>query len=69
MAYKFIIEGTELEKAKIWIDKHECKFRNKYTGSIGGTTTYQFTPTSIGTVIVVKCACHQECDVTEYGEW
>jgi len=39
-----------------------------YSGAIGGAVSYIFTPTSIGTAVVVR-AYREELDVTDYGEW
>ena len=39
-----------------------------YTGSTGGTVTYRFTPTSLGTIVVVECL-GEELDVTDYENW
>lgn len=39
-----------------------------YCGAIGGQFTYEFTPTSIGVIIVVKDAITDEkIDLTDYG--
>jgi len=56
-----------------WNKKHDraCPFlkkepHDKYTsefspyGTIGGGRTYCLTPTSIGTIITVRCACGEE---------
>jgi hypothetical protein len=44
-----------------------------YTGAIGGGLTYQFTPTSLGTVTKVIWNCgspyEQVLDVTDYDCW
>lgn len=37
-------------------------------GAIGGAYTWEFTPTSLGTVTVVRCACGEGIDVTDY-DW
>lgn len=58
---------TEEEQKAIdeWIEKHE-KEKHSYTtpfkrgGCIGGSYTYIFTPTSIGTFGTIKCSCGEE---------
>ena len=41
-----------------------------YTGAIGGRLTYSFTPTSLGTVIVVSDSVTEtEINVTDYESW
>lgn len=74
---KFEITDKEhvLFKVKYEEHKKDCKFfKNSKngipkTGAIGGSLTYNFTPTSIGTVVMVSCACGHEMDLTDYGEW
>jgi hypothetical protein len=41
-----------------------------YTGTIGGGTTFEFTPTGLGTVVRVKDAITgEELDLTDYDFW
>jgi len=60
---------SEKEKTKLneWIDNHDCV--QVPTGAIGGKRTYCFTPTNIGTAIVIKCVCGKEIDLTTYEGW
>lgn len=38
--------------------------------TIGGKFTYIFTPTGIGTAIIVRCnACGEEKDITDVDSW
>ena len=38
--------------------------------TIGGKFTYIFTPTGVGTAIVVRCnACGEEKDITDVDSW
>jgi hypothetical protein len=58
----FTLDDHDIADIKKWDQSHKCKFRNqngtwKYGGAIGGRLTYYFTPTSIGDVCEVKCAC------------
>lgn len=39
------------------------------SGDIGGRLTFSFTPTSLGVVTVVKCACGAEVNLTDYESW
>lgn len=63
--------GTEEEVAKMmkWAEEHYdvCPIREH--GAIGGRYTYEFTPTSIGTVCAIKCSCGAKFDATEYDWW
>jgi hypothetical protein len=53
--------STEKETKAIseWINKHieEKHGGNSYAGAIGGRFSYNFTPTSIGEIGVIKCSC------------
>ena len=62
------------KKLWAWLKQHDCKLPKNPNGSfrvgaIDGRFTYSFTPTSLGVVIKVKCACGQEIDVTPYEDW
>ena len=39
-----------------------------YTGAIGGSMTYSFTPTGLGIIVKVECF-GQTLDLTEYDCW
>ena len=55
-----------------WIKTHKCKLKDpSKQGAIGGRFTYQFTPTSMGIITVVKCACGKDLDLdlTDYKSW
>ena len=61
----FPISEEEDKNIKEWIDNHERDIHGCYTledkinrgGCCGGTYTYEFVPTSIGTIGTVKCSC------------
>lgn len=65
------------EKISVWLNEHTmtCGYWVPGTngllpqGAIGGAITYCFTPTNLGLVIKISCACGDECDVTEYKNW
>lgn len=62
-------EKTDLET---WLKKHDktCKYKKfESTGAIGGRITYKFTPTSLGAIIVVECACGKQIDITDTNSW
>ena len=46
----------------------EKKIGKPNAGAIGGATTYEFTPTSLGTVIIVR-HFGEELDLTDYEAW
>jgi hypothetical protein len=66
----FSIEGEDYKKFNEWNKKHKkkCKLKDKQC-AIDGRLTYEFTPTGIGTSIVVKCACGEKLDLTDVSIW
>lgn len=44
-----------------WMHKHRCRYRrkdgNQYFGVSGGGYEYSFTPTGLGTIYEIRCAC------------
>ena len=64
----FDLLGGELKKYHRWKAKHDKTCPDK-GAAIGGRITFSFTPTGIGTVVVVKCACGEEKNVTDFDRW
>lgn len=63
----FHTSPDEWQKIDEWIDKHtkekhwdSARNRPAPSGIIGGRYSYEFTPTSIGTIGVIKCTCGDE---------
>ena len=57
----FILNEKETKAIADWIENHNKEFHNSklhYTG-IGGTFSYTFTPTSLGTIGEITCTCGQ----------
>jgi len=55
-----------------WLEEHNktCQFADPMNqGASGGRLTYMFTPTGLGLVIRVGCACGEVKDVTVYEDW
>lgn len=71
----FTLCGKELNEALKFRRNHPCSFkkrskdRRQKTGAIGGETSYSFTPTSLGVIVTVLCACGKEKNVTDYDSW
>ena len=63
MARSFNMSAKEEESAERWIKTHNCAAiqHRKFT--------YKFTPTGIGSVVVVACSCGREKDVTDLDGW
>jgi hypothetical protein len=73
---QFIITDEQQKKIKKWDNPetgHRCTLKQdnkgKYAGAIGGHLSYSFTPTSIGEIVKVTCACGAELDVTDYDRF
>jgi hypothetical protein len=61
-------ELSDAEEAKFEEWRLEKKKTKKLT-TTGGSYTFQFTPTSIGTVIEVLCSDGTKLDLTDYNQW
>lgn len=69
----------ELEAIRAWEKEHhkrgKCKFYDDGsslappTGAIGGRLTFSFTPTGLGAIVVVSCACGAEKNVPDFDSW
>lgn len=67
VAITFSLTELQVEKITKFVTEHECIITNE--GSIGGKYTYSFTPTTLGTVDKITCACGKSCDVSNYELW
>lgn len=66
----FTLDKKQFNEVQNWMKEHKCKFKSQWDlGAIGGRFTYQFTPTSLGAICKVKCACGKEIDVTHSEDW
>lgn len=66
------LNKSEDEKLSEWLKEHDknCPYAPpNNSGAIGGSLTYSFTPTSIGIVKKITCACKEVCDYTDYDCW
>jgi len=69
---RFTLDEDKLKKIGEWLNEHDktCKFASRLSqGACGGRLSYMFTPTDIGVVTKVKCACGEEKDLTDYENW
>ena len=56
----FKLTPEEVKDIEKWKNEHTKEFHDnneKYAGRFGGQFTYAFTPTSLGMIGKVKCAC------------
>lgn len=62
----FNLDEEEEKAAKAFKSKHN----HGYAGAIGGSFSYQFTPTSIGTGVSIICNhCQESENITNYANW
>ena len=58
-----------------WMKVHDAERHipagqnHRYSGAIGGAYTYEFTATSLGVCVHVRCSCGEEIDVSDYDCW
>ena len=77
----FTVSEEDRKKVTAWLakhreEKHADMFRDMgdgkkifYTGAIGGGLTYEYTPTSLGTVFKATCHCGEALDLSDYDSW
>lgn len=68
----FELDEYELNKYRKWVDEHDkkCPYADRMNqGAIGGRMSFTFTPTGLGQITKIKCACGDEVDVTQYEHW
>jgi len=66
---KFILEGEEKALAMLWM-ANQIEKEPTLPTAIGGRFSYRFTPTGIGTaVVVIDAQTKEEENVTDYGGW
>lgn len=64
----FSFDKEDSEKIDKWLEEHKkkCHFWKPdedgevYQGAIGGALTFEFTPTSIGEIMHVRCSCNEK---------
>ncbi len=74
---KFQTDDHNNEQIGEWLQAHaeSCKYWQPDNrgllpqGASGGSVTYCFTPTTLGLVTHVQCACGEKQDVTDYDKW
>ena len=67
---RYELDPDQIVKEQTWNREHKktCKVYNNQ-GAIGGRLTYTFTPTGLGIVTRVECACGEKYDLTDYECW
>ena len=78
----FSLDETQQEKLAVWKKEQDAKVIEQqkgtqyehpgeaYYGCSGGAYTYEFTPTSLGLVVVVRNeVTDEEIDLSDYDGW
>ena len=68
----FNLTDEQRSKYQEWLKEHdkECLYTNpEAQGAIGGRITYCFTPTGLGVITSIRCACGGSIDLTDYENW
>ena len=65
----FTLSAKQVEKFEKWRKKKNKKNCETYDGVVGGSYTFCFTPTGIGTIDCVKCTDGEELDLTDFNNW
>jgi hypothetical protein len=70
----FELTDEQMKQAREFENNHKCsiprdEFGHKILGAIGGGITYSFTPTGLGVVEVVQCACGAKLNLTNFDDW
>lgn len=72
---RFGLYVEQNEAVRHWIKEHDVAKhvypgkKHRYSGAIGGAYTFEFTDTSLGTVVIVRCSCGERLDVSDYDHW
>ena len=64
----FELSEKEEKKLNDWKEKHNMKCKLKKKRKLR-TLTYCFTPTGIGSIIVVQCSCGKIKNITCEEDW
>ena len=64
---QFTLDDRAYSEYLAWRKNHNCPI--DACGAIGGKETFLFTPTSLGSCIVIKCACGAEIDLSHVEDW
>jgi len=69
MAFNFTVPDEDEVKANKWVRDHKKVCKVTDVGAIGGKYTWSFTQTSLGCITILKCACGEEINLTDFESW
>ena len=59
------LNEKEKEKLRCFLAKH----KDHTVTSNGSNFVYKICPCSIGTVLIIRCCCGEEKDITDFDSW
>jgi hypothetical protein len=65
---EFRLTWSELARAQIFQRRHRTRHGKDRT-AIGGRFSYSFTPTGLGIIAAIHCACRKKLTLTDFSEW
>lgn len=68
MSQCFTVSPEQAQKIADFTESVNKDCGRSYAGAIGGATTYEFTPTSIGLIFKVR-HFDKELDLSDYEDW
>lgn len=64
----FTLDDKQEKLLREWQTGHDCQYRvpggMRNVGSFGGADTFMFIPTNVEEIVIVKCACGAEIDLS-----
>jgi len=66
---EFKLTTKEVSLFKSWLEEHDKICPIQYSGAIGERMTFCFSPTSLGTLSKVSCACGEQVLLTNTEDW
>ncbi len=65
----FELDQIQEARARAFAKEHECPLKEGGVGAIGGRISFRFTPTGLGVIENVECACGKTLCLTEIDTW
>ena len=69
MSFTFEIPDDDVKEYRVWLKEHNKVCDSKDVGAIGGRFKFSFTPTSLGCILIIKCACGEQLDLSHTEQW
>lgn len=67
----FNVTRKQLEQSNVWTNQHNKEKHlpdgrtTRFSGAIGGGFSWEFTSTTIGMIVMLKCSCGEEIDLSD----